>query len=128
MADVFRDDCVVCGPVVEMQVDGLVAAVLGRLMMLVSAWPADNSVIKEAGFVGTDGGVPMDNDVVAHLDCDGRRLFATPTVVGDGAGIGGSDARCRNRVLRCWVIQRVGGRPAVAVVARATCRQGMKRG
>ena len=93
-----------------MQVNGLVATILGLCVMLILCWSTDHLAIKVVGVTFTNGFILMRFFVWMHHDANTHVLRTTPTVVGDMAGVGSSAhwRRC-HWMLDGGIIQAIGG-------------------
>ena len=130
VADVFVDGgFVINRPIAQMQINGLVATILGLGVMFVKGRGADHLAIEIVSVSFANGIIFMRHFVGMHHDGDTHILRTAPTVVGDMAGIGRSTHRWScHRILNTGVIQTIGRCPAIGVVTRTASRQGVQRG
>ena len=105
-ANEFRDgSLVVSRPVVQMQIDGLVATKLGLLVVFIHTRLAHLITIEVVNISAANGFTDVFHFVGMHHDADTYVLGGAPTVVGDMAGIGcGTHGWCSHRMLDVGIV------------------------
>ena len=126
-ADVFIEDGFVgCRPVVQMQIHGLVTSILGLKVVLIYSRFTHHVTIEIESVVLADGFIDVLGLIGMHHNRDADIQRAVPII--EMAGISSaSHGRSGHRILRRWVIERIGRGPAIGIVADAAHSHGVKR-
>ena len=128
VTNVFGDECfIINGPIIQMQVQGLVAAKLGLKMMFIYAWITHLLAIKIKSAVGANGLIGILRFIGMNDNCNANILRTI--IIADMASVGGgAHFRRGHRMLRSRVVKGVGGGPIEPIVAHAARRQSMEHG